>query len=981
MHKSDYRILGSLLVLALISTPGLGQIAPLVPLGDAMADEAMLPAGISRSKPEMYGQYVHVWEVENGTHVIQYYGDFALSIGARRLASRDAVIWMRKTQWKELSYYHYEVFLSLDAIVRDGAGTVSSGPTLFVTFNSFQPPAIEMDSDSVQPSADSRLFREASRVRAEVVAGKTAVGEPAGMAVVDLGKAAPPEQIKPRPIIRFRSKDPAVIDEKNGTVTLTGAVYISQGLIESGQFLEVRANAAVLFLLRPEQGPEKGEKDVLALENIPSKQPWAGGQVFPGGGANPFGGIGGAQGGQASVAGVYLKGDVVLTRGEQMIRASELYYDLENDRALILDAVIRAIIPGRDLPLYVRAQQVRQLSSTEYMARKAMLSTSEFHTPHMHLGAEKVYLTDATPRGESGEVLGLRGGRFRAYDATLTAEGVPLIYLPYVAGDFREEQAALRGVNIGYGDDFGLTARTKWYLFNLLGTEKPAGVDAILLTDYFSKRGPGFGLNVDYETEDNFGIFRGYYIRDTGTDDLGNFRDGTVKDPDRGRITWRHRQFFKDGWELTLEGSYISDPNFLEEYFNREFEQGKEQETLAYLKKQKDNWAFTALTQWRVLDFLTQTEHWPDLAFTWVGEPLGNIASFYSESHTGWSRYLPDNRRFFDKRRFDNTGRSGLTYRGDTRNELDFPLKLGNAQIVPYAMARTGYWDSSPHDGSLGRLFGTVGTRASTQFWRVFDGFVSRIFDVTGLRHIIKPEATAWASASNHDSLDLHPFDRGIEDIDDFLGTSLALRQRWQTKRGGPGNWRVVDWITLDVELNLFANVPEGVTRPIGRYYDERPENSNPRDHVRVNGSWRISDTSTLLTDANYDLDDGSLDLFDISYAVERTPRFSYVLGYRRINDMNANLIGLGSNYEINSKYKTALRTYYDIERNNLQTLDVTIIRKWPRWYSALTFGLDRIEKDIHVSLSVWPEGAPQMALGSRRYSGLGESTGIRPDE
>ena len=101
-----------------------------------------------------------------------------------------------------------------------------------------------------------------------------------------------------------------------------------------------------------------------------------------------------------------------------------------------------------------------------------------------------------------------------------------------------------------------------------------------------------------------------------------------------------------------------------------------------------------------------------------------------------------------------------------------------------------------------------MGVRTGTQFWRCFDA-ESRLFDVHGVRHIIRPEATAWLSGSNRDSLDLYPFDAGIEGINDFYGTSLALRQAWQTKRGGPGKWRIVDWITFDVELNLFGDQPQ----------------------------------------------------------------------------------------------------------------------------------------------------------------------------
>jgi hypothetical protein len=46
-----------------------------------------------------------------------------------------------------------------------------------------------------------------------------------------------------------------------------------------------------------------------------------------------------------------------------------------------------------------------------------------------------------------------------------------------------------------------------------------------------------------------------------------------------------------------------------------------------------------------------------------------------------------------------------------------------------------------------------------------------------------------------------------------------------------------------------------------------------------------------------------------------------------------------------------------------------------------LTLGLDNIEEDFNVGISVWPEGAPEATLGSRRFTGLSKSTGIRPED
>lgn len=973
------RVLSLLLtgcLLLVLHAPVAAQQLPLAPVDEPDPTRPMLPAGVMKLRPEIFGNYTHLWEAQDGAQVILYYGDFTLQIGDRRLVSRDAVVWMQRSAWQGLAYYHYEVFLSHEAHVRETAGTMTSGPVLLVTFNSTESPVIEADVSVALPAVDSKLYQEALEVR-EAVRGE-ALPEtlPRDLHVTDLVRPAFVSRPRAAPVVRHRA-DEEIFDEAEGIITATGRVYLSQGRVESGDFLEIRADAAVLFLAERDDERRPAPDPDLApdLEPFPVEDPeaWAPGREPDGLGLGPEAGT--------AIAGAYLRGDVVLSRGDRQILATELYYDFEYDRALMLDPVMRAMAPERNLPVYVRARQARQLSTTEYFAQEAMISTSEFHTPHIHIGAQRLYLSDATVRDETGDIAGLMAGAYRIYHSTLNVEGVPIAYWPYAAGDLRRSESSIRSVRTGFSNTFGATAQARWYMFSLLGMEDPPGVDAFLRTDYFHKRGPGLGIDADYEMEDRYGLLRWYYIHDRGRDRLGPFRDNIPSTRNRGRITLRHREFLPDDWELTLELSHISDPNFLEQYFLHEFLEGKEQETLIYLKKQQDNWAFTALAQWRLLDFLTQTEHLPDLGFRMIGEPLGEIASLYHETAIGMLRHKPDNRRLFNRNRLiDNTGTSGMTFRVDTRNEIDVPIKLGDVNVVPYAMGRAGYWDGSPWDGSLHRLFGSLGVRAGSQLWRLFEDVRSELLDINGIRHIIRPEATAWMSATNTDSFQLFPFDRGIEDIDDFYGTSVALRQRWQTKRGGPGQWRVVDWITLDLELNVFGNTPQNAG-PIGRFYDSRPEYSIPRNHVRADFMYRISDTTGILADANFDIDDGSMDLFNVSYVVERSPRFSYALGYRRIGDIDSNLLSFGVNYELNVKHRLGVRALYDLERGESQQFDIILVRKFPRWYVALAFNVDNIQNDVGVSLAVWPEGAPEAVLGNRRYTGVSTATGLRPED
>lgn len=960
----------------------------LVPLNDVVVDP-LLPAGLGRDAVELSGQYAYLWAQADGTQVIQYQGSFELLTGGRRMFAQGAVVWMSRAVWQNRPYYHYEVFLWREAKLIEAAGTTTSGPALFVTFNSLQPAEAKADATTGDSSAGTELYREGSKVREAVAKTTPITTQPGQMRVVPVG-VEPPAGPKVRPIIQYRG-DKQTASEKDGLVTAIGNVYVSQGLLDSADHLEIRADAAVVFLARSE-----GDRNAEAAGpgDAPPGRP-AGPQVpnvlaGPSDMRDPLG---------RSVAGVYLEGNVILTRGERMIRAPQMYYDFENDRALILDAVMRAMVPDRDLPIYVRAKKVRQLSTSEYVADKAVISTSEFATPHVYVGAEKVILTDKTPRTDALRATGPMAGTYQAHDTTLNVEGVPILYWPYSQGDFRQTENLLRSARFGYDGKYGAIAQTKWYLFNLLGMQTPEGWDSALRLDYFSDHGPGVGIDFDYETEDYFGMFRGYYINDHGEDELGPYRSGPPDTENRGRVTWRHRHYLPKGWELTLEASYFSDQNFYQEYFPREFYTDKEQDTDIYLKKQQDNWAFSLLGQVRINDFMTQTEHLPDAAFDWIGQPLGEFASLFSESHIGMVRYRPADccpcgtcGAFPDSWPFNTgwfnddccpypvgcgrTGSSPMTFRGVTREEIDFPLKLGAVNVVPYATGRAGYWNHSPEEGQIAQWFGSTGLRTGSEFWRLFENVQSRLFDVNGVRHIVRPEMTAWVSGANKDSSDLYPFDQPIEDIDDFSGASVAIRNRWQTKRGGPGKWRVVDWITFDVEASFFSDTPKDELE-IGHFYADRPENSIARDHVTADFSYRISDTTAILSDANWNIDSGNLDLFNASYAVERDPRLSYFFGYRYIGPADSNLLGFGANYQINTKHTIAIREYFDLERGETETFDITIIRRFPRWYAALTLGLDQIEDTISLSLSVWPEGVPEMALGNKKYTGLATSTGI----
>jgi hypothetical protein len=260
---------------------------------------------------------------------------------------------------------------------------------------------------------------------------------------------------------------------------------------------------------------------------------------------------------------------------------------------------------------------------------------------------------------------------------------------------------------------------------------------------------------------------------------------------------------------------------------------------------------------------------------------------------------------------------------------------------------------------------------------RVYGDVRSSLFDIDGIRHLIKPDVTAWVSGTNVDPDDLFSFDETVENTNGVDGLAIGVRQRWQTKRGRGETRRIVDFLTLDVELGLF-NDADGDIITNGYTSYGRPENSLDRNYVNSSLIWRLNDRTALLSELNYDLNDGEIDVLNVSLAVERSPRLSYLLGYRYIEESNSNLLGFDMNYRLTEKHSLAIREALDLDRNRTLDFTVALIRKFPRWFGAVAFELDEAEDDFGVSFSIWPEGLPQAALGSRRFTGLATTTRIK---
>ena len=982
--------------------------------------QPLIPPGISDFNLEVFGKLAYTWTAPDRTNIAEVIGNFSARMGPYKISSHDAVFWLVSRKWQDRTYLDVDIFLWQDAEIVQPAGTVERGPALIVTLRTFGKLMLNADGHAAENDSGSEIFVEGTKVRRLLTIAPPAVAPEAGAPVqvaptaekLAMGKAKAVKQVG-------FSVDPAIGQVRSATigdqsvVIAINDVTVFQGSpSQSAEYVEIHADAAVLYVNKDMVGdklpdllggqPKKGKKgktslDAAPAEPSPRNEPKVHGREKTDREAM-----------KEWIRAVYLEGDVLLTRGQRMIRASRLYYDFEEDKALILDPVMRALDKSGKVPVYVRAERVRQLAANQYQAEKAQFTSSEFNTPHASIGAQKLELTDKTPRNESGEVTGIEAGTYKAYHTTMNLEGLPIAYWPFSQGDFSADRQAFRSAKFGYNGDFGYTAETRWYLFNLLGLEAPKGTDATLKTDYFSDRGPAAGIDVDYQSDNYFGVVNTYYINDRGKDELGPERSEYPPNDNRGRVLWRHRQYLPMDLELTLEGSYISDHNFLEQYERREFENGKDQETLAYLVKRQDNWQASTLLNYRINPFLTQTEHLPDAVFSLIGEPLGNFLTYYNESRAGVVRYRYDSDSQYglplqNPFAYESTG-SAL--RADTRQEFRLPIPdLGPLKLTPFVAGRASEYDDGPnrvryyqsinqatsidpdyykpprtryHDsGNLGRVYGSYGINGNMIFSKVDDNIESQLLDLYHLRHIIKPDFTLWNAHSNQDPQNMSPYDSGVEDISDAGGGTMGLRQKFQTKRGGPGNWRTIDWIVLDVEAGFFDHKQRGENTH-GDFIYSRPEDSVSSNFIATNFKYRISDSTVVVYDNVFDTNSGNLGTSNLSIAVEREPRLAYFAGWRYIHETDSNLLAGGANYKLSEKHTVGIRETYDIDLGRNYQTEIVYVRKWPRWYTAVAFEVDKSLDDVGINFSIWPEGAPRLGLGSKRYTGLSDTVGMQ---
>jgi len=703
------------------------------------------------------------------------------------------------------------------------------------------------------------------------------------------------------------------------------------------------------------------------------------------------GGGGGAGGFASSLAasrvrGVYLEKRVIVRDGRFTVRAPQAFYDLATDRALVPDAVLYTWDVDRRIPLYVRAEVLRQEAERRWSARRVHVTTSEFAEPHFAIAASRV-VVEAGPT-ERDPV------RYTASTARFEVQGVPVFALPRLAGEVR--RAPLRSLSVGTTSegDGGINAviRSTWDLFAVFGETPPENTDLSLALGYLGEHGLELGLDLEYDQPTMSGDLRGVVLpHDTGDDEIADRRPIDQGGRVRGRFAGRHRQVLRDDWELIVQVDAVSDPTLLEELYSSEAV-GVADEASIYMKQIGRRTSFTALATTRVNDFTPQTnvlqtpgysvERLPEFNFYVSGLPLwGDRLTYFNRTEFSRLRLLagddtPRARGFSASQSMAAFGIADPTtsfeeallamgmpddarLRFDSRHELTAPLSLGPMDVMPFAAGRITVYSADFAD--LGaddkvRLWGQLGVHVATDFSRTYGDVSNRFLDLHRLRHLVRPSLTLTAAGETTDSDALPVFAPEVERLDAGLAARFGLRQVWQTQRGGPGRWRGVDWIVWDTALVLRGGeASDGMSLP--RYFTSRPELGAGGDFAHSALRWAVTDALAGVGDATYDLDAGRLAQWRMGARLIHRDRLESHLALRGVEAVDSRFIEHQVTYELTRKYTAFARHTWDLDGGGLEDVQLLVQRKLPRWLLIVRVGYDNIDDEFDAGILLAPQG------------------------
>ncbi len=705
---------------------------------------------------------------------------------------------------------------------------------------------------------------------------------------------------------------------------------------------------------------------------------------------------------------IYMEGNIVIRQQQNKIDATHAFFDANSNRALMLNAELRAFLPTTQGDFRVRAKRMRMLSQDRFHAQDAWATTSPYGEPGYRVQASDIFVAPGPGLFSgtdpfTGQPVMKNSTWVTSHNNKFIVGNVPVFYLPKISGPAEDPGIPIRRAVVSNDSIFGVQVKTVWNMNRLFGIPKMPGVEWDLLANYMSERGPGLGTAIDYSGNNNLGSYKGngtgYYQSDNGRDNLGLDRRSLIPESQhRGEATFRHRQNLPGDALIFGEIGYLSDRNYLEQYHESRFDTDKDVETL--LGARQDQGAYSGMLWGRadLSGFEATTDWLPRADLYSFSKPLFNGLLYWSShSSAGYAdtQQLPPPTDISDP-----YTPLGMTYNTNaagavamSRHELAAPFMMGPINVEPFVMGEAAYWQQGFTTDSVDRYLLNTGVRARLTATKVFPFVQSGILNLNGLAHkhdtfleyaftessrglneiaqyneiddnsqerfraryttqifpgvvpaefnprnyALRNGAGLWTSAPYH------------EVADDFQALRIGFRDRLQTKVGPANAPRIRDWMIWEYGASFFPEANrDNFGQDFGLLYN----------HYR----WNLSDRTSVLADANWDLFDTAQNVWSVGTLSQRSLRGSVYLGYRQVKAadyLDSRMLIASYSYQMSPKWISTASYAYDIGESEARGSSLTVSRVGLDWILHFGLGFDFSKDNVGLGVSFEPRLGP----------------------
>jgi len=420
------------------------------------------------------------------------------------------------------------------------------------------------------------------------------------------------------------------------------------------------------------------------------------------------------------------------------------------------------------------------------------------------------------------------------YNCTLNLGGIPVLWLPaiYKPSDVSPGLCQVKG---GYNSDWGgfLQLSKKFKL-----SDYPYIEDRIH-TDFYSKRGFGYGNELWMDTQNSRTNLFTYFIHDNekwGTDDSDEeeYRANKYRlniPSQRYDIRLSNLTHLTSRLDFRGNLEVLSDYQFLDDFFSDRADNTPQPASYAALEYQNDYFSATAYARPRVNNFYTAVQRLPEFNLDTPRQEL--FSNIYHQSSTSFAN-MNMMFRDWDEPRTTGNGVDPDNYssiRFDTVHMLYYPLQFFEwLNITPRIGGRLTYYNTSSKtkidDDDLTAMFiaddvditndnmnvvnydskggarlravGEIGIQANTKIYRSWQNVKNVYWQLDGLRHVAEPYMNyTFIPQPTVSNQNLYYFD-DIDRIDRQNFVRFGLKNRLQTRRGEFGSEEIFEWASLE---------------------------------------------------------------------------------------------------------------------------------------------------------------------------------------